>query len=93
MYFAYGSPKLLRTGDGGGAAEPVAAVAFGGGELLAVVTRSALQVWSGGRHRLRLGACARPAASVAEEGVNVCAAWCPTRRIVAVAVSAPRFFI
>jgi hypothetical protein len=90
VYFAYGFPRALRTGCDAGPGADVVYASFGGSDYLAVVTTTAVQIWSGGQHRMKLGEITREEGSLALEGGNLCAAWCPSRRVVAVAVSACR---
>lgn len=55
-------------------------------DFFVLVSTESIQVWSGGQQRVRLGVLKRDQASVAEEGLNRRAVWCPSRRLLAVLV-------
>ena len=85
MYFAYGWPKALAVGDAG-FKQDVVSLTLDSDFCLIVFTGSA-QVWAGGQHRIRLGKLDRSQQSIKVEGVNKCAYWCSSRRLLAVLVS------
>lgn len=85
MYFSYGFPKSYCLGNGDALPSTVVYTSFGG-DLLVVVTSTSLQVWSGGQQRLKLGEVVRDEHVTKEEGCITCACWCPSRRVIAVAV-------
>lgn len=100
MYFAYGWPTFHSTAlDPAG--HPAAAAADGADvplseqevvyltadpELMVLVTSQAIQLWSAGQHRVRLGALARGAETLAADGLNKRAFWSPSRRLLALVV-------
>jgi RAB6A-GEF complex partner protein 1 len=86
MYFAYGFPKALITGCQPPDDTDVVYISFNA-DYMFVVCSASVQVWSGGQHRIKLGELSRSAESLAEEGANVRALWCPSKRVLAVAVS------
>lgn len=85
MYFSYGLPKALITGCAED--EELVHLALHNDYLL-LVSSASVQVWSGGQHHIKLGECKRGAENIEEEGSNIKAHWCPSRRLLAVAVSA-----
>jgi hypothetical protein len=52
-------------------------------------TITRLQMWSGGMHRIRLGAAWRSPGAVQTEGANKRAFWSSSRRLLAVIVGLP----
>lgn len=87
MYFAYGWPKLYATGCSSD--DDFVLLQHCNPHLIAV-TRTCVQVWSGGQHRIRLGQHSRPEADLESEGHNVRAFWCPPKSALAVLVSSSR---
>ena len=91
MYFAYGFPKTFRLGSlpfPGGEREEVVFASFGGSshqELLLIVTSIRLQIWSGGKDRIKLGEYLRSRKALEREGVAAAATWSPSKRRIAVA--------
>ena len=88
MYFSYGWPKAHSTGTSAslGDAECIYC-SQGTGDYVIAVFSSSIQVWSGGQHRVKLGELHRGQEAVEEEGSNLRAHWCPSKRVLAVAVS------
>jgi len=85
MYFSYGFPKAFRLWDADQSPSDVVYTCFGG-DFLVVVTTTTLQIWTGGQQRLKLGEFQRDKSSVEEEGRAICACWCPSKRVIAIAV-------
>jgi hypothetical protein len=91
MYFAYGWPKVLSTGDaadGQGEAQGDQEIVFLtlDEEYLVLVTSSGIQIWSGGKQRVRLGKLKRSQASLEAEGCHTRAFWSGRRHLLAVVV-------
>lgn len=87
-YVAFGFPKALKTGLGGSPDDGEAIYASNvTADFVIVVFSSAVQVWSGSQHRVKLGEVLRTKEQLEEEGPNVRAHWCPQKRVLAVAVS------
>ncbi|GAB4817477.1 hypothetical protein N2152v2_004523 [Parachlorella kessleri] len=80
-YFAFGWPKALATGAVPESGE-VVHVSLGA-DLLVIVFQGALQIWTGGQHRLKIGELVRSPASLQEEGLHTSAFWCPGRKCLA----------
>eukprot|EP00884_Botryococcus_braunii_P016462 jgi/Botrbrau1/349/Bobra.110_2s0008.1 len=80
MYFCYGWPKVLAVDS---RKEDVVYLHLGQ-DFLVLVSTEAIQVWSGGQQRVRLGTLRRDQKSVDEDGLNRRAVWCPSRRLLAV---------
>ena len=92
MYFAYGFPKSYRILADDDSSEEVVYASFNGSDNLVVVTSTTIQLWSGGQQKIKLGELIRDEESIEDEGVNIRAWWCPSRRVIAVAVSFHFFF-
>ena len=101
MYFAYGWPTVYSTALDPAGLPTTAAAADGADlplseqevvyltadpELMVLVTSRAIQLWSAGQHRVRLGALARGADTLSADGLNKRAFWSPSRRLLAVVV-------
>lgn len=88
-YFAFGWPKAFFTGlpveSGDGTHALYASLNT---DYLIVVYPAAVQMWSAGQHRVKLGEVIRKQEDVEEQGANMRAHWCPTRKLLAVVVSA-----
>ncbi|KAK9828450.1 hypothetical protein WJX72_000056 [[Myrmecia] bisecta] len=82
MYFAYGWPKALAAIEPGGQEDVV--YLHLDDEYCVIVSTICIQVWTGGQHRIRLGAHSRDEGSVRLEGLNRRAFWCNSRRLLAV---------
>lgn len=82
MYFCYGWPKVLAVDS---RREDVVYLHLDQ-DFFVLVSTESIQVWSGGQQRVRLGLLKRDQTSVAEEGLNRRAVWCPSRRLLAVLV-------
>ena len=86
MYFGYGFPKSFRVFAGEDTHEEVVYASFNGSDYLIVVTTTVVQLWSGGQQRIKLGELIRDAESLENDGRNTQAWWCPSKRVIAVAV-------
>lgn len=87
MYFAYGFPKSYRILAGVNFNDEVVYASFNGSDNLVIVTSTTIQLWNGGQQKIKLGELVRDEDSIEEEGVSIRAWWCPSRRVIAVAVS------
>ena len=87
MYFAYGFPKSHRIFAREDPSEEVVYASFNGSDYLVVVTTTAVQLWSGGQQRIKLGELVRDTESLESKGRITKAWWCPSKRVIAAAVS------
>lgn len=85
MYFSYGWPKVYAAECGTG--DDIIYVTLDS-QYLFTVSNVAVQVWSGGQHRVRLGECVRTAEDVQAEGENIAAFWCSAKSTLVVLTSA-----
>lgn len=85
-YLAYGWPRALAASCQAPSGEAVY-IALGA-DYLVVVYAAAIQIWTGGQHRMKIGELVRNPSSLQEEGGHVRAYWCPGRKCLAVLVSA-----
>lgn len=92
MYFAFGWPRALATASGLGPTGEAVYLALGS-EHLVIVYAGAIQVWTGGQHRVKIGELVRSAASLQEEGAHTRAYWCPGRKCLAVLVRRGRQWV
>ena len=72
MYFAYGWPKAYNAGVNGGSRYVFLHLDQ---EYFVGVTEVAIQIWSGGQHRVKLGALTRTHEEISEEGTFTKATW------------------
>lgn len=84
MYLTYGWPRVYSTGLGAGLGLVHVHL---DGQYLVLVASSAIQIWSGGLHRIKIGEFVKSDEDVEEEGVFCCASWCPARSALAAVVS------
>lgn len=84
-YLAYGWPRALAASCQAPSGEAVY-IALGA-DYLVVVYAAAIQIWTGGQHRMKIGELVRNPSSLQEEGAHVRAFWCPGRKCLAVLVS------
>lgn len=84
MYFAYGWPRVFDGIDDPQQKEIIYSSL--GGHYLVVVSTTAIQVWSGGQDRVRLGCFLKKASAVQEEGEYFRASWNSTRHVLAILV-------
>ncbi len=84
MYFAYGWPRVpfseLPAGDAYVFVHATEKYVF-------AVSRTSVQLWSGGLHRVRLSECMRPEEDLDQEGYNVSATWSSAKATLAILVS------
>lgn len=57
-------------------------------DYLVIITTVGVQIWAGGRNRLKLGELVRDQASLLEFGPNINGLWSPSRRQIATLVRA-----
>lgn len=96
MYFSYGWPRTFGTGFGATPAvgQDVAAqedeeeivMLHLDSEYCVVISKRAIQVWTGGKNRVKLGQVARDAESMEQLGCNVAGVWSTSRHQLAVLV-------
>uniref|UniRef100_A0A061S7S9 Protein ric1 n=1 Tax=Tetraselmis sp. GSL018 TaxID=582737 RepID=A0A061S7S9_9CHLO len=85
MYFAYGWPRVFA-----GIQDPSQRdIIYSslGGQYLVVVSTTAIQIWSGGQERVRLGHLVKSQKMIQDEGENFTACWNGVRRVLAVLTS------
>lgn len=85
MYFAYGWPKLFNSDYGAGSSESFFHLAAAGQYLFAV-SSSAIQIWTTGLHRVRLGEIIRTEEECRVEGPAIDAFWSTQKSMLAVLV-------
>jgi hypothetical protein len=83
MYFAYGWPRVALSELGGN--DSFIFVHAGEKHFLAV-SRTCVQLWSGGQHRLKLSEVVRSEEDVRQEGWHLAALWSPTKATLAILV-------
>jgi hypothetical protein len=82
MYFPYGWPKAFAaSGDRGEYFYVHSDIQY-----TIAVSGTSIQVWTGGQHRIRLGASSKDAEAVEREGCNIAAHWCPQKNCLTVLV-------
>ena len=85
MYFAYGWPRVpfseLPAGDDAYVFVHVTE------KYVFAVSRTTVQLWSGGLHRVRLSECVRSDQDLEQEGYNVTAIWSSAKATLAILVS------
>ncbi len=84
MFFAYGWPRALAAFEGAGQEDVV--YLHLDSDYSLIVSTGSVQIWTGGQHRIRLGHLAREETTLKNEGLNKCAYWCSSRRLLAVLV-------
>ncbi|KAK9863715.1 hypothetical protein WJX84_007822 [Apatococcus fuscideae] len=82
MFFAYGWPRALAAFEGAGQEDVV--YLHLDSDYSLIVSTGSVQIWTGGQHRIRLGHLAREEITLKNEGLNKCAYWCSSRRLLAV---------
>lgn len=91
MYFAYGWPRaysaIPASASGGEAGEQEQIVHLHlDGEYCVVLSQRVIQIWTGGKNRVRLGQVVREDDSVEHLGVNIAGVWSTSRHQLAVLV-------
>ncbi|GAM24943.1 hypothetical protein SAMD00019534_081180, partial [Acytostelium subglobosum LB1] len=84
MYFAFGWPKTYASGIGDTFVDVAHNV---DGTLLALLSATALSVWSGDQHRVHLGYIIRSEDSINKFGRNERLTWCPDSSAIAIVTS------
>ncbi|KAL6766919.1 hypothetical protein ACKKBG_A37895 [Auxenochlorella protothecoides x Auxenochlorella symbiontica] len=85
MYFPYGFPQCLDAGEVP-PSERLVDTTFTDQHLLLTYS-SRIQAWSAGRHRIRVGEVVVSPTDLEDEGEHVAAAWCQSRRRLALVTS------
>lgn len=83
MYLTYGLPKIYSTGLTSSAGVVYLHL---DGLYLVLVTDSAVQIYSGSQHRVKIGEYQKSDEDVSDEGVFFKASWCAARGALAVLV-------
>ncbi|GAX78137.1 hypothetical protein CEUSTIGMA_g5579.t1 [Chlamydomonas eustigma] len=84
MFIGYGFPKVFNAGNG---REEDWLYVTQDLYYIIAVSRSAVQVWSAGLHRVKLSQVLRIEEDIMEEGGNLSAFWCPAKCTLAVLTS------
>lgn len=88
VYFAYGFPaqyRLSSTQESNRDEEEVVSSQWST-DLLLIVTKRNIHIWSGGQHRVKLGWLERKKEDVGTYGWHKDVAWLPSRKLLAVTV-------
>lgn len=86
MYITFGWPKVLAALESDEKQEEVIYIAIDQ-DYFVIVSTSRIQLWTGGRHRVKLGTFTRGEESIRNDGLNRKALWNSSRRNLAVLVS------
>lgn len=85
MYFAYGWPRVAFTG-----LPPNDSYIFlkSTEKYLLAVSRTCVQLWTGGLYRIKLSECERTEEDVKQEGLHIAAMWSSAKATLAILVRA-----
>ncbi|GFR46889.1 hypothetical protein Agub_g8531, partial [Astrephomene gubernaculifera] len=84
MYFAYGWPKVALTDLPAG---DTYVYLHATEKYLFAVSRTCVQLWTGGLHRIKLSECIRNEEDVKQEGWHMAALWSPAKATLAILTS------